>query len=313
MKKQFLTIIAIASLATSASAQQFIANAGFENWGASYGEEVQPTNWVSYNIFTAPIFDQFNTNDTSVVKAGPPDNYQGNFSAKITTIDLVTNPSISTIPNTGGYLMVGSVSITPPYIFSGYQFTSRPTNFTYATKYTPVGSDTAWCLVQVTHWNSALSHRDTVGLGLDYIAVTLSSYQIRNVNLNYVPQYAAVIPDTATIYFSASSSFSPQVGSVMYVDALGFSGYNSVNEIAQDNSVSVYPNPSSTITNFDVVSENAYEVAVYDMTGREINRVFINNKSAHLDSKNMAEGVYSYCILNKENEVLNRGKFAVVQ
>ena len=99
----------------------------------------------------------------------------------------------------------------------------------------------------------------------------------------------------------------------MYVDALGFSGYNSINETSQNNGVDVYPNPSSTITNFDVVSENANEVVIYDMTGREVNRLKIDNKKAQLNSYAMAEGVYTYSILTKENEVLSRGKFAVAQ
>ncbi len=109
MKKQLLSIFAISTFAMTAAAQQFISNAGFENWSSSAGEEVQPTGWVSYNVFTSPVFDSGNTNDTSVTKAGPPNNYQGNFSARITTIDLVTNPSPPTIPNRGGYLMAGSV------------------------------------------------------------------------------------------------------------------------------------------------------------------------------------------------------------
>ncbi len=141
----------------------------------------------------------------------------------------------------------------------------------------------------------------------------ISTYQIRNINLIFIPLYASVFPDTAIIFFSASSAYAPQAGSVMYVDALGFSGYNSINETSQNNGVDVYPNPSSTITNFDVVSENANEVVIYDMTGREVNRLKIDNKKAQLNSYAMAEGVYTYSILTKENEVLSRGKFAVAQ
>ncbi|MCX6310947.1 MAG: T9SS type A sorting domain-containing protein [Bacteroidetes bacterium] len=313
MKKQLLSIFAIASLAMTASAQQFIPNAGFETWGQAAGEEIQPTGWVSYNVFTAPLMDPLNTNSASVTQAGTPNNFQGTYSAKITTIDLVTNPASANLPNRGGFLMAGSVAINAPYIFAGYQFSSRPTAFTYAAKYAPSGIDTAYCLVQLTHWNSILHHRDTVAVGFDYLPLAVSNYQVRNMSIIYNTLFSAVFPDTATIFFSASSNITPQAGSALYVDALGFSGYDGISDNSLNNGVDVYPNPSSTITNFDVVSDNAFEVVVYDMTGREVNRLRINNKNAKLNSYTMAKGVYTYSIITKDNEVLTRGKFAVAQ
>lgn len=311
MKKTILSLCAFAAFAVTASAQQYIPNAGFETWSSSIGEDQQPTGWVSYNIFTAPAIDPGNTNPTSVSQAGAPDNYQGTYSARIETIDLVTNPASPDIPNRGGMLMAGYVSFTAPYLHAGYAFQSRPNTFTYAAKYTPNGTDTAICTVLITHWNG--TSRDTVAAGLDYLPAAVSAYTVRTINLVYNVAFNSTIPDTAQILFSASSIVSPQAGSVLFVDALGFSGYNSINESTLNNGVDVYPNPSSTVTNFDVVSDDAYQVVITDMTGREVSRLLISNKNAKLDSYSMAAGAYTYSVINKENEVLSRGKFAVAQ
>jgi hypothetical protein len=125
--------------------------------------------------------------------------------------------------------------------------------------------------------------------------------------------FSTTTPDSAQILFSASSPIAPQAGSILFVDALAFSGFNGIEEANAGNGVNVYPNPSSTITNFDVIADNAYEVVVNDMTGREVNRMTITNKNAKLDSYLLAEGVYTYSVITKENEVLSRGKFSVAQ
>ncbi len=311
MKKQVLSLFAVAAMALSASAQ--ITNPGFETWSTSTGEEQQPTGWVSYNVFTSPFVDPGNTNPTSVTQAATPNNYQGTFSAKITTIDLVTNPASPDLPNRAGILMAGTVNFVAPYIFAGYTFASRPQTFSYATKYTPVSTDTAFALVFLTKWNTTTQSRDTIAAGIDFLPVAIAAYQVRNINLVYNAAFSTLIPDTAQILFSSSSTYAPQVGSAMWVDALSFTGYVGVNESMVNQGVDVYPNPSTTVTNFDVVAEEAYQVVIFDMTGREINRLMINNKKANLNSYLMAAGVYTYSVVNQENEVMSRGKFSIAQ
>ncbi|PHX82058.1 MAG: hypothetical protein CK539_06535 [Flavobacteriales bacterium] len=307
MKKLLLFTLIIASCVLPLSAQLYIPNAGFESWSSSLGEEIQPTGWVSYNIFTSALTDPMNTNPTSLTQAGTPDNFQGSYSAKMTTIDLVTNPLATTIPSRGGFMLSGSIDLQG--LHPGYQFTSRPSTFSYAYKYTPVGTDTAFILVAVTHWNG--TSRDTIAAAVDFMVFTSGAYGIRNMNMNYNPLYNNVFPDTAIIYFSPSSLYSPQAGSTLFIDAISFSGYNGINEGLMSNSVSVYPNPSSNITNFDVISENAHKVIAYDLMGREVNWTMINNKRAKLSTYNMTPGVYTYSIVTAENEVLSYGKFAV--
>jgi hypothetical protein len=311
MKKQVLSLLAIATFAISASAQ--ITNAGFETWSTSTGEDQQPTGWVSYNVFTSPLIDPSNMNPTSVTQAPSPNNYLGTYSAKITTVDLVINPASPSLPNRAGILMAGTVNLSSPYIFPGYIFANRPATFSYAAKYTPTNVDSANAVVIITKWNTSTGSRDTIAVGYDNIPATIPAYLVRNVNLVYDPAFNNVMPDTAQILFSASSFITPQAGSQLWVDALSFTGYVGMDEATLNNRVEVYPNPSSTMTTFDVVAEEAYQVVVTDMTGREVNRLMINNKSAKLNSYQMAAGVYTYTVITKENEVMNRGKFSVAQ
>ncbi|MEO5643954.1 MAG: T9SS type A sorting domain-containing protein [Bacteroidia bacterium] len=310
MKKQLLSLFAFTALVITASAQP---NSGMETWSTSTGEAQQPTGWVSYNVFTSPLVDPSATNPTSVTQAASPLNYFGTYSAKITTIDLVTNPASATLPNRAGILMAGSIMFTSPYIRAGYPYTSRPQTMSYAAKYNSVNGDSAYAFVMVTKWNTVTMSRDTIAAGYDVIITTLPTYQVRTISLVYDPNFSTLIPDTAQIFFSSSSAFSPQLGSNLLVDELHFVGYVGVTESTMNTGVNVYPNPSSTLTNFEVPSDEAYQVVISDITGREVSRLMITNKSAKLNSYTMTAGVYTYSVITKDNEVMSRGKFSVAQ
>lgn len=310
MKKQLLSLFAVAALAITASAQP---NSGFETWSTTAGEDQQPTGWVSYNVFTSFLVDPSNTNPTSVTQAPSPNNYLGTYSAKITTVQLVTNPASATLPSTAGILMAGSVTAVSPYIRAGFAYASRPQTMSYAAKYNPANGDSAYAFMLLTKWNTLTMSRDTVAAGYDLIPATIPAYQVRTIAMTYDPALSTVIPDTCQIFFSSSMVANPQVGSELWVDAVQFSGYVGVNESTLNTGVNVYPNPSSTVTNFTFTSDEAFQVVISDVTGREVNRLMITNKNAKLNSSMMAAGTYTYSVITKENEVMSRGKFSVAQ
>jgi hypothetical protein len=309
MKKILLSTVAVAALALAGNAQTYIPNSGFESWGTTAGEDIQPTGWISYNVFTFSLFETSGANPTSVTQAGTPDNYQGNYSAKITTVDLVSNPSPTDIPNRAGVLYTGAVQFTSPYLFPGYGSQQRPASLSYYAKYSPVNSDSAYCAVVITHWNG--SGRDTIAYGIDGMTGTTSTYTMRTVALVYDPAFVNTIPDSISIGFSSSSIMNPQPGSALYIDALAFTGYVGVDEINANSGVSVYPNPSATMTQFDVTGDNAAQVVVFDMTGREVARENFNGKVARVNTAELANGSYTYSIIGNEAEVVNRGQFSV--
>jgi hypothetical protein len=311
MKKLILSLLAVTSISFGASAQAFIPEAGFENWSSpGFGAPVQPNGWISGNIFNNQLWTQ-NAGIVFASQAGTPDNFQGTYSLKLQTKTLNYNPDTNTIPNTFGYCLTGSVLAQSPYIRPGYATQQRPVSLSYEAKYTPVGVDTAFCIVALTHWNGV--SRDTVAAGLDFMSTTIPNYVARTITLVYNPLFVNTFPDSATIWFNSSSFVTPQVNSTLFVDALAFTGYVGVNEVSQNNGVAVYPNPSSTFTTFDVTAENAYEVVVYDMTGREVSASPIVNKKGIVDSFKMTSGIYTYSIISKDAEVLSRGKFTVTE
>lgn len=309
MKKILLSTVAVAALAISSNAQAYIPNSGFETWGSTAGEDQQPQYWISYNVFTVSFLDPFNLNPTSVTAAGSPDNYQGNYSARIETITLGDNPDSTTIPSTAGALFTGSVAFTTPYMFPGYASQQRPQTMNYYAKYTPVAGDSAFAFVWITRWNGA--GRDTIAAGYDFMTGTTTSYALRTLTLFYNPAHTNTIPDSINIMFSASNMYVPQAGSVLFVDDVTFTGYVGVDEMEQNNGVAVYPNPSATLTQFDVTIDNAAQVIVYDMTGREVGRENFNGKVARVNSAGLADGAYTYSIITTEEEIVARGQFSV--
>ncbi len=309
MKQTLLSAVAMAAISLAAHAQAYIPNSGFEAWGNTAGEDQQPQGWISYNVLTSPLLPGGNSNPTSVTQAGTPDNYQGNYSARIETVTLVSNPDTNNIPWTAGALFTGSVALTSPYMFPGYGSQQRPSSMSYAAKYAPMAGDSGFVMVSVTRWNG--SGRDSIAFGYDMLNSAISSYAVRTVPLVYNPTYVNTIPDTISIMFSASTLANPQAGSVLWVDAVAFSGYVGMDEYANNDGVAVYPNPSSTFTQFDVVADNASQVVVFDMTGREVARENFYGKTARVKSLELANGSYTYNIVSGEAEVLSRGQFAV--
>jgi hypothetical protein len=171
--------------------------------------------------------------------------------------------------------------------------------------------DSGFVFAALTHWNGL--SRDTLAWAVSTV-YSATSWTQGSTNFYYNPLYPnTLFPDTAIIIASATDDNYPRPGSKLWIDDLGFSGWVGVNEFAADNSVSVYPNPSSSVTNFEVSDANAYEVVIYDMTGREVKRQDILSNKVSIDSYSLTPGVYTYSILTKENAVLSRGKFNVAE
>jgi len=77
-----------------------------------------------------------------------------------------------------------------------------------------------------------------------------------------------------------------------------------INEIAIDNNIKVYPNPSKGI--FTVVADNAIEIKVIDSNGKT---VFIKNnvaKKEDIDLREMPKGIYILKIITDNTNVLRK-------
>ncbi|MCC6180594.1 MAG: T9SS type A sorting domain-containing protein [Bacteroidia bacterium] len=142
---------------------------------------------------------------------------------------------------------------------------------------------------------------------------------------------ATISSITATVntevydYYSPSASKAPiltintsTINSIMgsstqtFVTAISNYSVVGVNENQKSTiELSVYPNPSSTVVNFETQSQEAYSILAFDVTGRMISNAKFELGKAQLNLDNIAKGVYIYQVVNKQNETLKTGKFNV--
>lgn len=271
---------------------QTIPNPGFENWGSSLASEPQqPLGWVTGNLLAAPLIGS--GNPTSAFAAGAPDNHQGNFSLKLTTVSLVSNPDTNNFPDILGICFTGSTTFslaqTPPVkVVPGYPFTSRPQTLSYQAKYNPVNGDTAYCYVALTKWNGTSS--DMVAEGFDLITGPLSSFTPRSLALIYDSAFMNTMPDTCQIWFSSSSEDYPQIGSTLWVDALAFSGYVGLQDLRKE-AFALYPNPVMDHLQIEV-APNYQRYSIIDVSGKVWQSGGLTPGLARLAVPELPQGTY---------------------
>lgn len=316
MKKLILSITAITLLTINVKAQA--PDFGFENWSAiPFNTTVDPTGWASLNALNVVGTPQSVFKETAAPAAGT-------ITAQVTTVK-VTGASIPN-PNrpgknldTAGILVVGKVQVTPSakliYGFSMPGAFPRPSTLSFQSKYTPTGSDSAFVVAFLTHWNG--TKRDTIASGKYATGANTGAgpYALNSLTMNYKSAFSNVMPDSEQIFISSSiySHGGAQLGSAFYVDALAWSGYTSVNEIAGvENNVSVFPNPANDQINFNS-SVNVSAVEITDITGRLTGAYKMVDNKLTIQTSSFVPGTYLYTMLNDKKEVMNRGKFEVTK
>ena len=315
MKKIVLTIIGIISLSMGAMAQPdlFLDDAWVSD--APLGTLTDPRGWTSFNSGSALGMTQ------SVYRDTP--GYLGSAAAaKIVTQKA---PAGLSVPNpfrpmenfdTVGLMALGSIHLAPT---AGMTFgqpiaNNRPAVLTFASKYTPSGSDSAFVLAYLTKWNSAaMPHPklDTIASGTWNENATTTSYASHTITMTYYS--ATIVPDSQQIFVTSSiySHGGAQMNSTYYVDAFCWDCTAGVNEVTgETNHVKVSPNPATSEINISISTE-AYAVEVYDIAGRKMGTYIMQNNKAQFSTDEFGNGMYFYSVLNNKKEVLNRGKFEV--
>jgi hypothetical protein len=311
MKKQILSIIAIMSMGTAVAQ---IPNNGMETWGATFGEPVQPVNYVSENLFCTFISPG---NPTSVTQATGVDAHAGTYAAKITTVKVVNNPSGGAIPDTVGVLLLGSVQTSPsPGLKSGKPWTSRLVSIDFWYKYAPVNGDNGAAAAYLTKWNGV--SRDTLASAYFPITAAAASYTMGSAPFIANSSFPnTMLPDTMHLYFLSSGRPwipvlpSPaRVGSALWVDdatAVGIKGSTKI----FGNDVKSYPNPATSFVMISATSEQAVSVDVFDITGKKIAGGMFDDKKARIETAELSEGLYLYSVKDKNNKVIATGKVNV--
>lgn len=275
MTKNFIFVTA-AFLTSVNLLAQTPTNGDLENWFTPPMTNYEnPTGWATSNDIVGAFGLSNVTKVTSPVQSGT-------YAAKLESIDIF---GLSTAPG-----LIGIVTIDPldQSLTPGQAFTERPDSITGFYQYAPISGDNFLVLGLLTKWNG--TSRDTIGTALFTSGTTLSSYTRFSAPFQYAN---TTTPDSLTLIISSSAVLNnATVGSIAYVDNINFvSGSTGINDFSINNSVSIYPNPSTNVISIVGLPYN-YELSLTDLTGKIVAKVFTQNAIHQIDISDLQNGIY---------------------
>jgi hypothetical protein len=88
----------------------------------------------------------------------------------------------------------------------------------------------------------------------------------------------------------------------------------SIDKIADDIVFNLYPNPASSVLNIETDQQLfGTSIQVLDVSGKVISTQIIDNNRTIFNVSNFANGNYFFRVVNKQNEIVVNGKFAVTK
>ncbi len=290
MKAKFTLVLLFVAAFLGSQAQQ-VPNGGFNSWGT-----YAPTGWTTYEaIFGAPL--GLATKD-SVDKA------EGTASLKLRSDSVVVAPQYGVI--SGGVGVGGAVAGAAPG-FTGIAFLSVLIHCSLIINYSAGAGVDSGALVLFLKKNGAYVLAGAITLG--------PLNQWAQIYIPMGPAYQnANVPDTLKMEFYSSADTAHQ-GSTLHVDDVRFGYVNPpslVEEIDNNVSVSVFPNPATDVVNL-TTSETFVNasVMVFDITGRVITHEFVNGNGHQLNTSEWAAGNYTFSLIDNRGKVVNKGRFSV--
>jgi hypothetical protein len=118
-----------------------------------------------------------------------------------------------------------------------------------------------------------------------------------------------VIPNpTVTTVYSVTATH-PQGCQATVSTTITVRNCAGVNEKSIADNTLIYPNPTNGLVHVSLLQGvNNCEISIYDVTGRKVKSVSINQTEATIDLKDFANGLYSYKIISNTNTVIKEGK-----
>ena len=244
--------------------QSNLPNHSFENWSDITLEN--PNSWFTINdLITASA----NDNVTKTTDAN-----SGQFAVQLETI-LIDNDTIE------AYLSIGEIDIYNA-TFAQIPYNVTPTNVSGSYKYTSVNGSTG--KLNIIFYQS--------GSPIGFHVETFSS---QNNYTNFsAPLTIVGTPDSILILANSG----PEVGSILLLDDLSFSGGNvSLDEILSID-YQMYPNPTKEIVSIRLPEDGAYAISIVDLNGKELSLLQNQNGIATLNVGNLESGVYFVTVFN---------------
>lgn len=298
MKNKFLAILLF--LTTTFTFGQ-ILNSSFETW-IQTGNYENPENWNTPNVYTQLALE------TVVEKS--EDAYSGQFSAKL------ESKVISFLDQT--FLAPGVVTLakfkidilTQTFSYSGGQFLQQNVyELKGRYKYRGVNNDSA-VILMYNFRNRANEDYDTIGRGYTYLN-DAESWTPFTVKMKYLNGH---IPDTFNVLIMSTTDEGLQDlshgGSVLLVDSLSISTNTGIiNFWEKPIALHVYPNPSSTVINFEIEETGKQRrLNIYNQEGKVMAITTFQHKIISLDISEYASGLYTYAVVESE-KIINSGSF----
>jgi len=247
-----------------------VPNGGFETWT----DTITPANWATSNdplsgLGVAPNVMQEMTSPGA-----------GSSSIKLVTTAFNVGVPVSA----AGAISSGTIeyaNFTLEFA-GGFPFTERPGQLTGVYKYTPVGTDSCAIWVLLTRWNG--TSRDTVAYGSMWNNQAVGSWTDFGVTLNYM---STEDPDTALIVALSTKRIvvvGGVGGSTLWLDDMAFEFGASVEGINKVKSINAYPNPANDRLVIEAAADEYTEARVFDMTGRLVNTLAIENNGVNVST-----------------------------
>ena len=278
MKKNLLLAAATVLSFAFANAQNAIPNPGFESW-TSQGSYDDCAGWGTID---QPVSGACFCKGTAVKTTTAGEFHGGIMAMKLKTISVFAQ----TAP---GIAATGTINQSSQKIDGGVMYNLRPDSIVGWYRYAPSGADTGSVEITLSKWNTNTNVRDEVAHAKFQKNTSVGSYTRFSLALNYS---LPILPDTMVVILLSSSSYSPVVGSIMFVDDLDLI-FNTTG-IATTNagtSFSVFPNPGNGIVTLKSEKELGL-VTIYNSLGEAVFSETINTRSHPINLANQPAGIY---------------------
>jgi hypothetical protein len=254
------------------AAEAQIPNGGFENWNTDGGYE-DPDGWITQNEISS-VFSVL------LCEKGTPGNPGASY-MKLTTKS------------------VGPFGVMPASLTSGVQggpgnpfgfpMSTRPDALTGFIKHMQPAADTSLITIAFTKWNTITQERESIGAALGFFTGAQTTWQPLNMPITYG---SPLTPDTAVIIMLSTTSPTPDLGSYIYLDDLGFDGGSGVQETTS-NDASLEIRPSLASTEINVQGHTLLrELTIWTVSGGLVMRETANEQLVTLGIESLDPAVY---------------------
>ena len=260
-------------------------NLGFETWASG-----KPTGWTTLNLLGLTSAVQYTTSPGT-----------GTSSLQLSTVSCTACPTYG-IPTKAGFAQ----QVTP--------YVGQPTTLSFQYKSNVAAGDTGIILVSLSAAGAATGQS-----GYIFAGAAVTTWTTVTVPFQYSN---AVNSDTISILITSSDSGlvngtgiigHPNLASKVYIDAIAINNPAGIQKIFTYSDYVMFPNPASAELNFVIKNTEASKIEVYDISGRVLNSIAIQNERTQIYTNEMNSGMYFYRVLDRSGNVLHIDKFNVVK